>query len=327
MPEEWIRFREGNTETAIIKIRVEPSTIVARIEPIGTLLDIPLAWEWVGPPWLEKQLFWEMVSLSVELLWTDKARLISVSLPANAVDGNPPRNLLFPLNLTQVEEVETLRAANDATLLLKITAHVQLGARTNLARPNIGSAISQVVMRAYQSQIAIPIIIPKSMWENNIQPYLGLYGLSSLTITFPPGTQKVFVAPLYELQRAEKTLRTASTEEQFESVVLQCRNAIDSLLNQFSFQLANRADGKPDASFRARVDALGTQYLADVLSESQVESVCNILYALWVPYSGATKPGQPHHTRAYATFALHQAAAVVKLISEALWMKQRLSSK
>jgi hypothetical protein len=71
------------------------------------------------------------------------------------------------------------------------------------------------------------------------------------------------------------------------------------------------------------VNALGNQFLKDVLSESQVKSVCGILHELWEPYSGATKPGKAHHSRAYATFALNQAASVVKLVSEILWARQR----
>lgn len=133
----------------------------------------------------------------------------------------------------------------------------------------------------------------------------------------------MFSGPLYELQRAEATLRTATTEEQFESVVLQCRNAVDALLNQFQFDLPKREDGKSDASFPSRVDAWAEQHLGSVLSDSQVQSVRNILKAVWQPYSGATKPGPAHHSRAFATFALQQATSVVKLASEILWSKQR----
>lgn len=310
MPEDWIRLRQGISELAILKIKIEPSTITARIEPIGTLLEMPLNWEWALDTWKKDQLFWDMISLSADLLWTDKGRLISVSFPASVVDDSPPRNLLFPLNITQVEEVEELRAAGDAMFLLRITTHLHMEARTNLVRPNV-SSISQVSTRPYQSQIAMAITIPKSTWEKNVLPNFGLNGLSSLTISFPQGTQKIFAAPLYELQRAEKTLRTASTEEQFESVVLQCRNAIDSLLNQFTFQLPNRTDGNPDASFSTRADALASQELKTVLSESQAKAVSHILKDLWEPYSGATKPGPAHHSKAFATFALHRLSSLL----------------
>ncbi len=323
MSEEWIRFREGAGETAVAKVSIEPSTVTARMEPIGSLLDIPLAWEWEGTIWRDKGYFWDIISIAAKLQWADKTKLISLCLPANIAYGTTPRNLVFPLTLTHVEEIEELRAASDASFLLTITAQMQLAARINLNRSGTIPPVNQVTIGIYQLQTIIPITVPKSVWEKNVQPNLGLDGLSSLTIIFPPGTQKIFAAPLYELQQAEKTLMTASTEEQFESVILQCRNAIDSLLNQFSFQLPTRDDDKPDASFGTRADALATQELKNVLSKSQAKAVCNILKDLWEPYSSAAKPGPAHHSRAFATFALQQAASVIKLVSDISRTKQQ----
>ncbi len=257
-----------------------------------------------------------------ELLWHD-GQCLAMSLPLHPVNGNLPRDIKYVLGLTQLEEIEALRDGCDARFDLRITLIMSADANVNLPKRGVDSAISRCIIKIQSFQIDLFVNIPKSRYEENLLPHMGLNGLAFLTITFPPGTRRMFSAALYELQRAEATLRTAVTEEQFESVVLQCRNAVDALLNQFHLELPKRGDGKPDASFGARVDAWAEQCLRSVLSDSQVQSVRKILKAVWQPYSGATKPGPAHHSRAFATFALQQAASVVKLASEILWSKER----
>lgn len=322
MAEAWFYYEDPPYHIGIFRVKIDERRIGASGKSWGTMLEFPIEWQ-PNTEWRDKGLRWEIVQGSGSLAWRDGSILTSSS-PMYSLHGQmPPRQVKFMLTPTQAEELEQLRNSGDAEFLLTLVFHMALSADVNLQRPGQGSPISEVVMKECSVETNITIDIPKSRYEEKILPELGIGGLGSITITVPPGLREVFSEPLSELDRAQKTLQTAATEEQFESVVMQCRHALDALLNQFHFELPKRADGTPDASFASRVDALEKQLLRDVLSKSQAKSVRENLKALWGPYSGATKPGPPHHSRAYATYALHQAASHVKLISEVLWARQQ----
>lgn len=323
MAEEWIRYESGVQSTGIFKLKINEQKITACIQPIGSVLTFPLGWE-VNTDWKDKGYHWEIVSGNGSLKWSNKPEeYLALSLPIYPTNGRPYK-VDFVLNPIQAEILETLRVSGDAMFLLNITFQIVARADVSISRSNIGAdTLQRVVVNEFSMSVNLPINIPKSVYEKNVLPGLGLRGLTSLTITIPPGVRELLAPALYELDKAQETLYTAATEAQFESVVMQCRNAINALLNQFHLELPVKKDGKWDTSFASRVDAFVEQYLKQVLSNSQAKSVGNNLKELWHSYSAATKPGPAHHSKAYATFALHQAASAVRLVSDVLWTKQK----
>jgi hypothetical protein len=323
MAEEWIRYKSGVHDTSVLRVKVNERKITASVKPIGVVLSFPLEWEANTEDWRDKGYTWEIIDGSGSLVWGGSGgERIASSLPVYPTNRRP-HQVEFVLNPTQVEELEVLRDSGNVKFLLTLVFHMVLFTSVNLPRTSGAPNIHQITINECPLSVNLPIEIPKSVYEENVLPGLGIRGLTSLTITIPPGVRGLLAAALYELDKAQKTLQTAATEEQFESVVMQCRNALDALLNQFHLDLPAKEDGKPDASFATRVDAFTEQFLKEALSDSQAGSVNKNLKALWQPYSAATKPGPPHHSKAYASFALHQVASVVKLVSEVLWAKQK----
>jgi len=323
MAEEWIRYESGAKSTGIFKLKINEQKIKADIHPIGSVLTFPLGWE-VNTDWKDKGYHWEIICGYGSLKWSTRSEeYLALSLPIYPISGRPYQ-VDFVINPIQAEELETLRDSGDASFLLNLTFQVIALADVNISRTNIGAdTLQRVAVNEFSMMVNLVINIPKSVYEQNILPSLGVKGFASLIITIPPSARELIAPALFELDNAQKTLQTAATEEQFESVVMQCRNAIDALLNQFHLELPLKTDGKRDASFAARVNAFVAQYLQDVLSNSQAKSVGSNLKELWQPYSAAAKPGPAHHSKAYATFALHQAASIMRLVSDVLWTKKK----
>jgi hypothetical protein len=302
MAEEWIRQTDG---TGIFRISIDEQKIRAILQPIGVVITVPVSWE-PNAELRQSGYRWDFISGNAIIKWATKPdAYLAVSLPTYQIEGRKPQHLDFVLNTIQAESLETWRGGGDAKLTLTTFFQFVLEADVNMQRKDMGyNSLQHLQVRSYSASTTLAINIPKSVYEQNILPELGIEGINSLIIMIPPSCRSLIAPALKELDDAEKTLRTAATEAQFESVVLQCRNAINALLNQFHFELPKRSDGNPDASFSKRVDAFVGQYLKDTLSSSQAKSVGSILNALWQPYSAAAKPGPEHHSKAYATFAL-----------------------
>jgi hypothetical protein len=229
------------------------------------------------------------------------------------VVGNINRNFDFPLSLDKVELIESLRQGKEVQLKLDIICTFSAAERGEWSNRIPQTLITNVFNR----HVVLAFTIPKSIWEENVLPGLGIDALQSVTIRIPPSFGKMLAVPLSELTEAVKTLERATSESDFESVVSKTRITVESMLDQFSLQLPRNSDGKTDTTFKTKVKALGEQVLVPVLGRSHAEHVAAIMVDLWGPFSGAAHPGPSKFDRAYARFSIHQAAALLSIVSEA----------
>ena len=225
----------------------------------------------------------------------------------------PTRNpyLDIPVSLDEAEFIEDLRQGKEIKFVLDIVGVFAGG----------GSGYSQASLlstNVFTKRLSLVFSIPKSVWEENVLSGLGIEALYSVTIRIPPGLRKPLAGTLRELTEAVKALEKATSESDFESVVGKARITVESLLNQFTLNLPQRPDGTTDTSFRAKVEATRDQLLSPVLGKTHAEHVASVMISLWSPFSGATHPGPPKYDRAYARFSIHQAAALLWIVSETL---------
>ncbi len=319
MAEEWLRYQG----TGVVRLKIAEGRITATASMGTAVLQIPITWE-QNYDLRNKGVEFELGIGSAEILGPEKQRW-AVSFPLIEGEGRYPSIIEFPIGATQAEEIERVREGRDLSLVLQIRLLAFRFQRSPLLPAIPGSAPtfpSRAAIETWTLEAFIPLTIPRSQYEEKILPYFGLSSPTVLIISVPPGARDLFAEPMRELQRAQKTLQTATTEEQFASVVSLCRNVVNALLSQFHFDFSKLPKGTA-ISFGVRVEALEKEFLEEVLSSDQAESVGKILNTLWRSYSGATKPGPHHHSKAYATFALHQAASLVQLLSEVLWTKQK----
>jgi hypothetical protein len=320
MAEEWLRYQGTQ---GVFRLKINEGAVSASSSLGAAVLGFPINWE-QNYALRNEGIDFELGTGSAELCWSDGRRL-AVSLPIMGNSGQYPSLIEFPMEIAQAEELERLREGRDLNLLLKVRFH-----STRFSRLNIGPPFSsttpfspRVAVETWVLEASIGVVVPRSQYEEKILPFLGPGSPLTLIVAIPPGARDLFVEPLRELGRAQKTLLTATNEAHFESVVTNCRVALDSLLQQFHFTLPKRADGNTDASYSSRIRALKEQFLQEVLSDSQAESIENIMKTDMWNFSSGTKPGPDIHSRAYATFALHQATSLVQLVSEVLWAKQK----
>lgn len=318
MSYEWFRNLQGD---GILKIHINEMDVHAQGHYIGPIIVFPIQWE-INPSLKGTGFRWNLQDCTAILKSWINNQILAFSTPSQF--ENKPSSIQFICERALGEQIEKLRDSGDAKFIIHFTARLSHVADVGIQRTNVGfSNLNQVMVDEIIKEIDLSVNVPKSVYEDKVLPILDIGKLSNVTITIPPGVREILASPLYELDCAQKTLLIAGSEQQYESVIIQCRNALDSLLNQFSFDLETRADGNKNASFPERVDALGVQYLKNTISESQLNAVTEIFKSLWYPFSGSAKPGPACHTKAFATFALFQATSLVRLISDVLWNRTK----
>lgn len=266
----------------------------------------------INPDWHTKDINIEPVVLYASLSYLDNKTWLRVAEARPAISPNRARYFDFPLSLDKVELLENLRQGKELQLKLDIVCTFSASERGEWSNRIPQALITNVFNR----QAILAFTVPKSIWEEKVLPGLGIDALHSVTIRIPPSFSKVFTGPLCELIDAIKTLEKATSESDFESVVNKTRITVESMLDQFSLRLPQNKDGKVDKSFKAKVKALSEQVLSPVLGKTHAEHVAAIMIDLWGPFSGAAHPGPSKFDRAYARFSIHQAAALLSIVSE-----------
>jgi len=299
--------------TGLYRIEIEENKITSiSSDDMENGVRIPFRLE-INPEWHTKDINIEPVVLYASLSCYDNKSWLRVA-DARPVVGVSDHNFDFPLSLDKVELIENLRQGKELPLKLDVVCTFSAAERKEWS-----NRIPQVLItNVFNRDVVLALTVPKSVWEENVLPWLGIDALQSITIRIPPGFGKMFLEPLRELSDAVKTLERATSEADFEAVVSKARITIESMLNQFSLKLPQSSDGKTDISFKAKVKALRDQFLVPVLGKSHAEHVATIMNDLWGPFSGAAHPGPSKFNRAYARFSIHQAAAILAVVSEAL---------
>lgn len=314
MISKWF-YTHDDWGQGIYKVEIEENAIISMpADDIERGIRIPFGLEY-NLEWHKENIYVDPVLLHAYLSWAGDKGLLRIA-EARPICGYP-RNPYFdiPLSLDKVEFMETLRQGKNVKLVLDISGTFAVGAREpSVSHKVVGFFTTDVFNR----HLSLVLTVPKSIWEDNVLPGLGIEAQHSVTIRIPPSLRKPFASPLRELEEAVKALEKAASESDFESVVGKARITVESLLNHFTLSLPQKPDGTIDTSFKTRVETLRDQLLAPVLGKTHAEHVASTMIALWSPFSGATHPGPPKFDRAYARFSIHQAAAVLCIVSEAL---------
>jgi len=166
----------------------------------------------------------------------------------------PTRNAFFdiPLSIDKVEFIEDMRQGQEIKFVLDVHGMFSVGG-PGYAQPSLFSTSS------FTKHLSLVFTLPKSVWEENILPNLGIEALHSVTVLIPPGLRRPLGSALRELTDAVKAIEKATTESDFEAVVAKARISVESLLNQFSLTLPQRPDGKTDTGFKAKAEAVDRQ--------------------------------------------------------------------
>jgi len=307
-------YTGGDSGTGLYRIEIEENKITSiSSDDMENGVRIPFRLE-INPDWHAKDINIEPVLLHTSLSYFDNKSWLRVADARPAIIPVWAHYLDFPLPLDKVEFLENSRQGKGLQFKLDIVCTFSAAERKEWSNRIPQALITNVFNR----NLVLALTVPKSIWEENVLPRLGIDALHSVTIRIPPSFGKAYAGPLRELTEAVKTLERATSESDFESVVSKARITIESLLNQFSLQLPKNPDGEIDKSFKAKVKALRDQFLMPVLGKSHAEHVAAIMNDLWSPFSGAAHPGPSKFDRAYARFSIHQAAALLSIVSEAL---------
>jgi hypothetical protein len=310
MIHKWFYTGE-DSGTAIYGIEIEENNVSSiPANDVERGIRIPFRLE-RNLDWRQKNVYLDPILFNAYISWAGDKGLLRI---AEARPISDPRNPYFdiPLTLDKVELIETLRQGKDVKLVLDVFGTFVIGG------PGYPSASSLFPYSVFNKHVVLAFTIPKSIWEDKVLPGLAIESLHSVTIRIPPNLRKPFAGSLRELAEAVRTLERATSESDYESVVNKTRITIESLLNQFSLRLPQKPDGTTDNSFKAKVEALRDQLLSPVLGKTHAEHTATVLLALWSPFSGAAHPGPTKFDRAYACFSIHQAAAILSIVSEAL---------
>lgn len=313
MIDKWF-YTGDDAGIRVYKIEIEENRISSMAsDDIDKGVRIPFQLEYNPKSWHEYYVTIQPVLFHAHISYATDRGLLRIAEARPISEAMRNRCFDIPLSSDKVEFIEILRQGKEAKFVLDVSGIFVVGA----------SGYSQVshlfTSNPFSSHLSLPVlVIPKSIWEDNVLPGLGVEALQSVTIGIPPSLRKPFGSSLNELKEAVRAFEKATSESDFESVVSKARITVESLLNQFSFSLPQRSDGTPDTSFKAKAQALRDQFLAPVLGKTHAEHVASIMIAHWSSSSGATHPGPPKFDRAYARFSIHQAAALLSIVSEAL---------
>ncbi len=313
MISRWF-YTGDDSGTGIYRIDIEENSVSSMPDDdTNRGIRIPFRLE-SNPEWLEKNVYLEPALLHAHISYAGGK--VPLKLASACPIFEPRRNpyLDIPLPLDKIELVEALRQGKEVRFILDVFCLFAMGVGPRYSPSPLFST------SVFSKHLSLVFEIPKSIWEDNILPGLGMEALHSVTIRIPPGFGKIFAGPLRELREAVKTLERAASESDYESVVGKARITMESMLDQFTLQLPQTSDGTTDTSFKAKVKALRDQVLAPVLGKSHAEHVAAIMIDLWGPFSGAAHPGPSKFDRAYARFSIHQAAALLSIVSETLAM-------
>lgn len=313
MIDKWF-YTGGDSGTGLYRIEIEENNITSMSsEEVDNGIRIPFRLE-INSDWHKKGINLEPVVLYATLSCFDNKAWLRITDARPAIGPGWSHYFDFPLSLSKVELLENLRQGKELQLKLDIVCTFSASERGEWS-----SRIPQtLITNVFNRHVVLALTVPKSIWEEKVLPRLGIDALHSVTIRIPPSFGKVFAGPLRELTDAVKTLEKATSESDFESVVSKTRITVESTLDQFSLQLPQNSDGKVDKSFKAKVQALSEQVLSPVLGNTHAEHVAAIMVDLWGPFSGAAHPGPSKFDRAYARFSIHQAAALLSIVSETL---------
>lgn len=312
MISKWF-YTGGDSGTGLYRIEIEETKITSiPSDDIDNGIRIPFSLEF-NTDWHEKDINLEPVVFYAHSSHYSNDKWIRIADARPAV-GNLDRKFDFPLSLDKIELIEGLRQGNDVQFKLDIVCTFSAAERREW-KNRIPQAL---VTNVFNRQVVLVPTIPKSIWEEKVLPGMEIDALHSITILIPPGFSRGLAEPLRELTAAIQTLERATSESDFESVVGKARIAIESMLNQFPLKLPQSAEGKTDTGFKAKVKALRDQILAPVLGKSHADHVATVMNDLWAPFSGAAHPGPPKFDRAYARFSIHQASALLSIVSETL---------
>lgn len=295
--------------TGIYKIEIEENKVSSLpVNEIEMGIRIPFKIE-QNPSFYQKKINIEPILIFAHIDHSSDKGLIRIAETRPIAD--PRRNSYFdiPLSLDKMEFLEDLRQGKEISLILNMVCIFAVGSEGHLSA-------SLFPTNVFSRQLELVLTIPKSIWEDNVIPGLGISGLHSVFIRIPPNLRKPFESSLNELIGAVKTFERAASESEFESVVSKARITVESLLNQFPLDLPKRQDGTIDTSYKAKVASLRDQFLSPVIGKTHAKHVAIIMDSLWSPFSGATHPGPSKFNRAYARFSIHQAAAILSIVSD-----------
>jgi hypothetical protein len=313
MISQWF-FTGGDSGTGLYRVEIEENKITSMSDDdVDNGIRVPFRLE-INTDWHKDGINLEPVVLYTTLSCLDNKTWLRIAEAHPAIGPNRSHYFDFPLSLGKVELLENLRQGKELQLKLDIVCTFSASERGEWNNRIPRTLITNVFNR----HAILAFTVPKSIWEEKVLSGLGIDALHSVTIKIPPSFGKAYAGPLRELTEAIKTLERATSESDFESVVSKARITIESLLDQFSLQLPKNPDGEIDKSFKAKVNALRDQFLIPVLGNTHAEHVAAIINDLWSPFSGAAHPGPSKFDRAYARFSIHQAAALLSIVSETL---------
>jgi len=310
MISKWF-YTGDDSGTGIYRIEIEENKISSMPQDDFVKgIRIPFRLE-SNPDLREKKTYITPLFFYANIKYAGESKLLGIAEACPVFE--PTRNAFFdiPLSIDKVEFIEGMRQGKEIKFVLDVDGMFSVG----------GPGYSQTSLFStgvFTKHLSLVFSLPKSVWEENILPNLGIEALHSITIRIPPGLRKPLGSALRELTDAVKAIEKATSESDFETVVGKARIAVESLLNQFSLTLPQRPDGKTDTGFKAKAEAMRDQLLTPVLGKTHAEHVTSVMISLWSPFSGATHPGPLKFDRAYARFSIHQAAALLSIVSETL---------
>jgi hypothetical protein len=311
MIHKWF-YTGDDSGTAIYGIDIEENSISSMpADDVDKGIRIPFRLE-RNPKWRQDNVYFDPILFHANISWGGDKGLLRVAEARPVSDSSRHPYFDIPLSLDKVELIETLRQGKEAKFVLDVFGTFVVGG------PGYSGVSSLFTTSVFNKHLVLAFTVPKSIWEDNVLPSLGIEALHSITIMIPPSLRKPFAGSLKELTEAVKALERATSEPDFESVVGKARITVESLLNQFTLRLPQKPDGTIDTSFRAKVEALRDQLLAPVLGKTHAEHIATVMIALWSPFSGAAHPGPTKFDRAYARFSIQQAAALLSVVSDAL---------